>query len=67
MLSQKKSDEVLRSMTFLSKKMSPAKCNYNIYDKELMTIVRAFEEWHLELAGISIEDPIQVISDHKNL
>ena len=67
MLSQKEADEILRFITFLSKKMSPAECNYDIYDKELMIIVRAFEEWHSELVETSIEDSIQVISNHKNL
>ena len=52
-------------MAYLSKKHSPAECNYEIYNKELMAIVRAFEEWrpHLESAkGI-----IEVVWDHKNL
>ena len=30
-----------------------------------MAIVRAFEHWHAELQ--SVENPIQVLSDHKNL
>ena len=47
--------------------MSPAECNYDIYDKELMAIVRAFEEWRPKLTGIAVEDSIQVISDYKNL
>jgi hypothetical protein len=37
-------DGVLRPVAFLSKKMSLAKCNYDIYDKELIAIVKAFEE-----------------------
>ncbi|KAI0991735.1 hypothetical protein K3495_g16452, partial [Podosphaera aphanis] len=48
-----------------SKKHSPAECNYEIYDKELLAIVRAFEEWRPELEGAA--HPIAVISDHKNL
>lgn len=66
-MSQRDEHGVLRPVTFLSKKMSPAECNYEIYDKELLTIVRAFEEWHPELAGTPVEDPIQIITDHKNL
>ena len=52
-------------MAFYSKKHIPAECNYEIYDKELMAIVRTFEEWrpHLERS----RHPIQVLSDHKNL
>ena len=66
-LSQEDNSGRLRPVAFLSKKMSPAECNYDIYDKELMAIVRAFEEWRSELSGTAIEDPIAVISDHKNL
>jgi hypothetical protein len=40
-------------------------CNYEIYDKELMAIVRAFKEWCPELQ--SVINPIRVLSDHKNL
>ena len=35
---------MLRSITFLLKKMSSAKCNYDIYNKELMIIVRVFKK-----------------------
>ena len=34
--------------------MSPREENYDIYDKELLSIVLAFQDW-------------RVISDHKNL
>jgi len=44
---------------------SPSECNYEIYDKELMAIVQAFKKWHAELE--SVENPILVIMDHKNL
>ena len=43
----------------------PAECNYEIYDKELIAIVKAFEEWRPELEGSP--EPINVIFDHKNL
>lgn len=66
-LSQKNDDGVLCPVAFMSKKMSPQECNYEIYDKELLAIIRAFEEWHPELAGTPIEDPIRIITDHKNL
>jgi hypothetical protein len=65
MLSQYNDDNVLHPMAYFSKKHSPTECNYEIYDKELMAIVRAFEEWCPELQ--SIINPIRVLSDHKNL
>jgi hypothetical protein len=34
----------LRPIAYFSKKLSPAKYNYDIYDKELLVIVRCIEE-----------------------
>jgi hypothetical protein len=64
-LSQYDNDGILHLVAYFSKKHSPAECNYEIYDKELMAIVCTFEEWRLELE--SIINPIYVLSDHKNL
>jgi hypothetical protein len=64
-LSQSNDDGILHPVAFFSKKHSPAKCNYEIYDKELMAIVRAFKEWRPELEGAL--HPIQVLSNQKNL
>jgi hypothetical protein len=64
-LSQYDNDNVLHPVAYFSKKHSPVECNYEIYDKELMAIVRAFEEWRPELQ--SIINPIHVLPDHKHL
>jgi hypothetical protein len=64
-LSQRDDNGILHPVAFFSKKHSPAECNYEIYDKELMAIVRCFEEWRPELE--STASPIQVLSDHRNL
>ena len=45
-LSQKNENDVLHSMIYMSKQMSLAKCNYEIYDKKLLIIVKVFEKWH---------------------
>ena len=58
-------DGVLHPVAYFSKKHSPAECNYEIYDKELMAIIRCFEEWRAELQ--SVINPIEVLSNHKNL
>jgi len=42
-LSQYDDEDVLHSITFYSKNMFSAECNYKIYDKELLTIIQAFE------------------------
>ena len=44
--------------------MSPAECNYEIYDKKFLAIIKVFEMWISELENT--EDPVQVIIDHKN-
>jgi len=64
-LSQHDDDGILHPVAFYSKKHSTAECNYKIYDKELLAIVWAFEEWRPHLEGSS--QPIQVLTDHKNL
>lgn len=66
-LSQKGSDEVLHSVAYMSKKMSPTECNYEIYNKKLLAIVRTFEEWRPECAGTPVESPVRILTDHKNL
>ena len=35
--------KVLKPVAYFSKKMTPAECNYMIYDKELLAIVKSFE------------------------
>ena len=44
MLSQYDDEGILHPVDFFSRKHSPAECNYEIYDKELMAIVMCFEE-----------------------
>lgn len=50
---------------FLSKTFTPAERNYEIYDRELLAIVRALEEWRHYLQGSP--HTTTVYSDHKNL
>lgn len=58
-------DSILRPISFFSRSMSSAELNYDIYDKELLAIFAAFKEWRHYLEGL--EQPIEVITDHKNL
>jgi len=64
-LSQPDENGILHPVAFFSKKHSLAECNYEIYDKELLAILRCFEEWRPHLVGST--HPIQVLTDHKNL
>jgi hypothetical protein len=58
-------NDVLHPIAYFSRKHSPAEMDYEIYDKELLTIVRAIKEWHplLEVSPNTIE----VVSNHQNL
>ena len=56
---------MLRPVAFLLKKMSLAECNYMIYNKELLAIVKSFEIWRPELA--SVDQLVKVYTHHKNL
>ena len=64
-LSQYGDDTKLHPVAFFSRKHSPQEINYEIYDKELLAIIKAFEEWRhmLEEAGL----PIKILTNHKNL
>ena len=64
-LSQHDDDGILHPIAFFSKKMTPAECNYEIYDKELLAIVLCLEEWSAELKMSQHE--VKVLSDHQNL
>lgn len=64
-LSQEDDQGTLHPVAFMSKKYDPAECNYEIYDKELLAIVRCFECWRPEPQGTHHQ--ITVITDHANL
>ena len=55
----------LHPVAFHSRKLSPAKRNYDIHDKALLAIVVAFMEWRHYLKGT--EKPVTVYTDHQNL
>ena len=55
---------VYQPVAFFSKRMTPAECNYEIYDKELLAIVVALREWSSQLRGVT---EFEIITDHKNL
>ncbi len=64
-MSQQDDNEQLRSMIYFSFKMLFAECNYKIYDKKLLVIIKAFEKWRLELKDML--NLVEIIFDHKNL
>jgi hypothetical protein len=45
--------------------MNDAEHNYEIYDKDLLAVIRALEEWHHYTQGAM--HPVEIWTDHKNL
>ena len=64
-LTQLNSNRDRHPISFISKTLSPAERNYEIYDRELLAIIRALEEWRHYIQG-STHTSI-ILSDHKNL
>ncbi len=64
-LSQYDDEDILHSMIFYNKNMIFAECNYEIYDKELLIIIRCLKHWRLELKDMNIS--IKIFIDHLNL
>ena len=54
-----------KPIAFLSKSLSPAECNYKIYDKELLAIMICLDEWRHYVLGAP--ERFEVWSNHKNL
>jgi hypothetical protein len=64
-LSQRDDQGKVRPIAFRSSAMNPAERNYEIYDKELLAIIRALEDWRHYLEGA--RHPVLILSDHQNL
>ena len=45
--------------------MFPAKCNYEIYDKELLAIIWCFKKWKPKLKDTDL--PVKVLIDYKSV
>ena len=45
--------------------MVPAEWNYKIYDKEMLAVIRALEDWRHYLEGLP--RPFTIVTDHRNL
>jgi hypothetical protein len=62
-LSQKGEDGLWHPVAYHSDSMSKEEHNYEIYDREMLGLICALEDWHHFLEGIDFE----VITDHKNM
>ena len=64
-LSQYSDNGLLHPVAFYSYKMLDTEYNYEIYDKELLAIVKCFKNWRPELKFSDL--PIQVFIDYRGL
>ena len=64
-LSQYDKEKIFYFVIYFSKKHFSIECNYEIYDKKLLIIVRAFEKWRSKLKIFIYL--VDVIINHKNL
>ena len=64
-LTQLDSNRDRHPCVFISKTFSPAERNYEIYNRELLAIIRALEEWRHYIQGSP--HTMIIFSDHKNL
>ena len=58
-------DDEIYSIAFHSQTFSAPELNYDVYDKELLVIFKAFKIWRHYLKGFTL--PIDIVMDHKNL
>jgi hypothetical protein len=64
-LSHKFNDGKLHSVSYISRKLSPAELNYDVYDKEMLATMFLFQKWrHFRQEA---QHKTIVYSDHRNL
>jgi RNase H-like domain found in reverse transcriptase/Integrase zinc binding domain len=64
-LSMKCEDEKWRLCTYYSKLLSDVERNYDVHDKEMLSIMRVLEQWRHHLEGAKFK--FEIWSDHQNL
>ena len=64
-LSQQQMDGTWRVVDYISKALTAAEKNYDVYDKEFLAVIRALHEWRAYLIGA--EETIEIWTDHANL
>ena len=64
-LSQEDDEGTWRLVAFMSKSLNDAERNYEIYNKEMLAMMKGFYEWAHYLTGN--EATMEVLTDHQNL
>ena len=64
-LLQEGPDNDWHPVAYLSSSFSPLERNYDVFDRELLAIIKALEHWKHYLEGA--RHPFEIWTDHKNL
>ena len=64
-LLQPDANQDLHPCAYFSRTFTLAQRNYDIYDRELLAVILALEEWRQYLQGT--QHPVTIITNHKNL
>ena len=64
-LSQQQEDRTWRVVDYISKALTAAEKNYNVYDKEFLAVIWVMCEWQAYLIGV--DETIEIWMDHANL
>ena len=64
-LSQKLDDGLWHPIAYRSESMTETERNYEIYDREMLAIIRSLEDWRHFLEGLPA--PFEIVTDHQNL
>jgi hypothetical protein len=64
-LSQFDDKKTLKPVAYFSAKHFAAECNYEIYDKKLLAIIKCLKEWRPEFQGIN--EIFGILINYKNL
>jgi len=64
-LSQEQRDGKWHPVAFISRSLNDVERNYNIFDKEMLAIMRSLQEWRHYLMGA--RHTFEILTDHKNL
>jgi RNase H-like domain found in reverse transcriptase len=64
-LLQQLEDDLWHPIAFRSESMVEAERNYEIYDKEMLAVIQALEDWRHYLEGLP--NTFTIVTDHRNL
>src|ERR1700744_1513475 len=64
-ISQKHKDGLWHPIAYRSENLSAPERNYEIYDRKLLAVIHALEDWRHYLQGLP--EPFEIITDHENL